>query len=631
MPIVNDTKEVRFSVRELRAEKGDDGERYFTGYAAVFNSLSADMGGGWKEVIRTGAFTKSLAAKREIRHLVNHDKSLLLGNTLAGTTEIWEDEVGLRFRTLCADRTYETDLIKSIERGDASKNSFSFRVVGKNGQRWSRTDDAAYELRELLEVEIFEVSTLTCDPAYSATSVELSYRDLFPTGIPAEIRSHVPALEQLMDSAISDASVADFPAPDDPCLCPCSACTSGDCPGCEDPDCNDPFCDCTHGAKARAQAAKLQPMLSFTERRAVLGNTRRVTEKVKSRLADWNTRREARAAGIGVGVREFRSAVDATTGVLEIYMYGDIGEDMCGDGITVKGLRKQLAEAVGYTSIQVRINSFGGDAFEGVAIYNLLRAQNKPVRTVIDGIAASAASIIAMAGKEIYMPMNAMMMIHNASTAAYGNAVDLRTMADVLQKISDSIAQTYVTQTKKKLAYIQGLLAAESWLSAEDCLKDGFATSIGDAPSPGVVGEEDDDTEVEVEIDIEENALQMARESRALRSYQNTPARFLASPTSTTSVPTHMETRTASTLDTTVVDAAIQAATVLGDDVVAVEEPDTPADPADLIPGTTPTLPEEVVVASADPALPDHDMLDMSDDELLNIQMRFRLASSSLL
>ena len=107
-------------------------------------------------------------------------------------------------------------------------------------------------------------------------------------------------------------------------------------------------------------------------------------------------------------------------------------------------MKQQIDEAGPFTRLAVRINSPGGDAFEGVAIHNLLRAQGKPVDVYVDGIAASAASIIAMAGDTRSMGSNTMMMIHNAWSSCTGYADDMRKMADTLDRVSTAVAQTYI-------------------------------------------------------------------------------------------------------------------------------------------------------------------------------------------
>lgn len=169
-------------------------------------------------------------------------------------------------------------------------------------------------------------------------------------------------------------------------------------------------------------------------------------------------------------------------GVLQIDVYSVIGSDYWSDSeVTARAISRKLAEAGSFTSILLRINSPGGDAFEGIAIYNLIRAQKKPVEVHVDGVAASAASIIAMAGDTIIMGVNTMMMMHNAWGWCMGYASEMRKQADALDKISGAIAQTYVSRAKKTLEEVVALMDAETWMTAQECLTEGFATGIEDA------------------------------------------------------------------------------------------------------------------------------------------------------
>ncbi len=180
-------------------------------------------------------------------------------------------------------------------------------------------------------------------------------------------------------------------------------------------------------------------------------------------------------------LKPFFKASLRADGTLDIQIYQDIGEDYWSydSGITAKSISQQIeAAGTGYSKILVRINSRGGDVFEGVAIYTLIRAQKKPVEVRVDGWAASAASIIAMAGDEIIMGPNTLMMIHNAWTYCQGYASDMRKMADALDKISGAIAQTYVTRTKKALNDVIALMDAETYMTAQECVDEGFATQI---------------------------------------------------------------------------------------------------------------------------------------------------------
>lgn len=176
-----------------------------------------------------------------------------------------------------------------------------------------------------------------------------------------------------------------------------------------------------------------------------------------------------------------RGAVQAD-GTLELMVYEEIGENWWdGGGITAKSFKAQMDAAGNYSKILIRINSPGGDAFEGIALFNLIRASRKPVEVYVDGVAASSASIVAMAGDTITMRPNSMLMIHNAWTYVSGYADDMRKTADMLDRVSASIAQTYITRTKNSAADVKALMDAETWMTAQEALDKGFATAIADA------------------------------------------------------------------------------------------------------------------------------------------------------
>jgi ATP-dependent protease ClpP protease subunit len=166
---------------------------------------------------------------------------------------------------------------------------------------------------------------------------------------------------------------------------------------------------------------------------------------------------------------------------LEIMLYGEIGQDFWGMGIGAKDVADQLKAAGDVSKIVLRINSPGGDVFEGAAIFNLLASQSAEVDVVIDGLAASAASYIAMIGKTVTMGEGAMIMIHNPWSFAIGDANDMRATANVLDKVRDSMLSGYMkryTGTKDELI---AALDAETWLTAEDAKACGFCDSITSA------------------------------------------------------------------------------------------------------------------------------------------------------
>lgn len=168
----------------------------------------------------------------------------------------------------------------------------------------------------------------------------------------------------------------------------------------------------------------------------------------------------------------------AATGETEILVYGDIGESWWSEGVTAKRIAEELRDAPRHHTICVRINSYGGDAFEGVAIYNLLVTDGRKIVTKIDGAAISAASVIAMAGSERLIGENAMLMIHDPWSFAVGNADDMRATAQSLDLIAEALCKTYERRSDKNFDECREMMRAETWLGAEAAVDDGFCTEV---------------------------------------------------------------------------------------------------------------------------------------------------------
>ena len=162
----------------------------------------------------------------------------------------------------------------------------------------------------------------------------------------------------------------------------------------------------------------------------------------------------------------------------------DIYDEIGWFGITAAEFVKDL-RAVATPKIELHINSPGGDVFDAVAIYNALRQHDATVQVIIDSLAASAASFIAMAGDTITATPNAMMMIHDALGLVIGNAADMREMADLLDKHSDNIASIYAARTSDDTATWRQRMSGEVWYNAEEALKAGLVDEIqGDDGRP---------------------------------------------------------------------------------------------------------------------------------------------------
>ena len=169
-------------------------------------------------------------------------------------------------------------------------------------------------------------------------------------------------------------------------------------------------------------------------------------------------------------------------GKAEIFIYSDIGYELWEDKTTAQLFAEELKSLGENTSIDLHINSNGGDVFDGQAIHTLIKNHKGFVTAYIDGLAASIATVIAMGADKIVMPKNAMMMIHNAWTGLYGNANDLRKMADDLDHINDTIVNTYLAKVKDKAdeTTIRELMNKESWLNAEECFNLGLCDEVSE-------------------------------------------------------------------------------------------------------------------------------------------------------
>lgn len=165
-------------------------------------------------------------------------------------------------------------------------------------------------------------------------------------------------------------------------------------------------------------------------------------------------------------------------GAVELVIYGEIGEWNGETMVTASGIAGLLKAQGDVGLINVRLNSPGGNAFEAAAIHNVLTRHPARVEVDVDGLALSAASIVAMAGDEIRMAGNALMMIHQAWALAVGTVDDLRARAEMLDRVDVSIAATYAARTGKDVDEIVELMAAETWMTAEEAVEAGFADSV---------------------------------------------------------------------------------------------------------------------------------------------------------
>lgn len=170
----------------------------------------------------------------------------------------------------------------------------------------------------------------------------------------------------------------------------------------------------------------------------------------------------------------YRIENSANANKAEIYVYDEIGYF----GVTAADFAKEV-NSLSVSQIDLHLSSPGGSAFEGVAIYNSLLHHKAQVTTYVDSLAASAASVIAMAGDRIVMRTGSQMMIHEASGLAVGNAKDMRELADLLDKTSDSIAGIYSERRGGTINLWRKAMKAETWYNAEEAVKAGLADEVG--------------------------------------------------------------------------------------------------------------------------------------------------------
>lgn len=151
------------------------------------------------------------------------------------------------------------------------------------------------------------------------------------------------------------------------------------------------------------------------------------------------------------------------------------------DVISADSVLRALAPLDPAAELHVRLNSDGGDVFQGIAIYQALARRTGRVTIHVDALAASIASVIAMAGDEIVIGGNAMMMIHQASTIAYGDTEEMARMAGLLRQVDRVILDTYAARVGHRSTrdQIEAWVAAETWMTARECVDRGFADNVG--------------------------------------------------------------------------------------------------------------------------------------------------------
>ena len=162
--------------------------------------------------------------------------------------------------------------------------------------------------------------------------------------------------------------------------------------------------------------------------------------------------------------------------IVDVYIFDEIGTF----GINAQSF---IDEIKGFknTPLNLHINCVGGDVFEGMAIYNVLKKRTAETTVYIEGIAASMGSVVALAADNVVMAENSLFMIHNAWGGAMGEAKELKKTANLLEKISNEIADIYIKKTNLPYDKVKEMMDEETWLNADEALELGFVDSISDA------------------------------------------------------------------------------------------------------------------------------------------------------
>ncbi|KPY70293.1 ATP-dependent Clp protease proteolytic subunit [Pseudomonas syringae pv. spinaceae] len=170
-----------------------------------------------------------------------------------------------------------------------------------------------------------------------------------------------------------------------------------------------------------------------------------------------------------------KAAVESTSDTITIY--GVIGQDWYGEGVTVSRIDAAL-RSIGDKPVTVYINSPGGDMFEGLAIYNRLREHSQPITTKVLGLAASAASVIYMAGVKREVASSGFLKIHNCWTLAVGNRHDLRDVANTMEEFDAAMADLYAEGSGQAVAEIAEMMDDETFIRGRRAVELGFATAV---------------------------------------------------------------------------------------------------------------------------------------------------------
>ena len=232
--------------------------------------------------------------------------------------------------------------------------------------------------------------------------------------------------------------------------------------------------------------------------RRMIDQRMRIFDKIKTK----DPKLANQLANLELDWYRIKNSTDGETA--DLYIYDDIVPNWMVDwfgGVSAESLIEQL-NGIAATTINVRINSGGGDVYESIAIYNTLVSHSATINVYVDALAASGASIVAMAGDSITMMVGSQMMIHDALGIEMGNAAEMRAFADFLDKQSDNIASIYANKAGGEVKEWRNLMLAETWMFAQEAVEMGLADGVytqpkDDDPAESVEEEEKEDEDEE--------------------------------------------------------------------------------------------------------------------------------------
>ena len=220
--------------------------------------------------------------------------------------------------------------------------------------------------------------------------------------------------------------------------------------------------------------------------------------------------------------RKFETFHNEATNSTEITIYGIIGDSWWEDSVSASDIDNALKSISG--DIVINLNSPGGDAFDGIAIYNRLKKHDGKVTINVDGWACSAASVIAMAADELIMGLGSMFMIHEASSLVWGTKTEMRKEADVLDELEEGIIDIYMTKSTVSREEIRKMVDAETWFSAQKAVEFGFATTT----SSSTVEDKNDEeiTQLKAQLQSMQNELTQIKNQQIPVPSNNNRRRF---------------------------------------------------------------------------------------------------------